>query len=54
MIDLAEKKIMIIAPHMDDEVIGCSGTLLANRSKISEIIIVHMTYDERRFSEFNI
>lgn len=31
------KKVLIIAPHMDDELLGCGGTILAHRSRGDEV-----------------
>ena len=52
MIDFFKKKVMVIAPHMDDEVIGCSGTLLLNSSKLESLSVIHMTSDQCRLSEY--
>lgn len=54
--DIAEmKKVLIIAPHMDDEVLGCGGTIcrhLKSGDKVCVIFIAHRVYnhsfDERR------
>ncbi len=34
------KKILVIAPHMDDETLGCAGTLLRHKSEGDQIHIV--------------
>ena len=52
MINFQNKSIMIIAPHLDDEIIGCSGTILLNRDKINKLIVVHMTDDDIRKKEY--
>ena len=40
------KKIMTIAPHPDDEVIGCGGTLLKHVSKGDKVYIIYLTNGE--------
>lgn len=50
--ELQNKKIMIIAPHMDDEIIGCAGTILKYRDIIKKLIVVHITNDKKREEEF--
>ena len=37
------KKILVIAPHPDDETIGCGGTLLRHRDHGDEISCVIVT-----------
>ncbi|WP_027937102.1 PIG-L deacetylase family protein [Anaeroarcus burkinensis] len=47
------KKVVVIAPHPDDETLGCGGTLLRHRHEGDEIfwmIVTHMT-EEAGFSE---
>ena len=34
------KRILVIAPHMDDETLGCAGTLLRHKSEGDQIHIV--------------
>lgn len=38
---------------MDDEVVGCSGTILLNRESILELIVVYFTDDVKRIIENN-
>lgn len=37
------KRILVLAPHMDDEVIGCGGTLLKHIRNNAEVTVVFMT-----------
>ena len=37
------KKILVIAPHPDDETIGCGGTLLRHKSKRDQISCILAT-----------
>jgi len=44
---MLKNKILIIAPHMDDEVLGCGGTIckhLASGDRVSVIFIAHRIY----------
>jgi LmbE family N-acetylglucosaminyl deacetylase len=38
-----EKVVMVLAPHPDDEALGCGGSLLQHSAAGSQIIIVHLT-----------
>ena len=40
---LKEKKIIVLAPHPDDEIIGCGGTIYTYHLRNSEITVVFMT-----------
>ena len=40
------KTIMVFAPHPDDELIGCGGSLAKHASKEKRIIVVYMTSGE--------
>lgn len=42
-LDFEEKKIIILAPHMDDEVIGCGGVILKLVSQNKDVYVVFMT-----------
>lgn len=40
---LREKKVLVLAPHPDDDIIGCGGTLYRYHLMGSEIAVVYMT-----------
>lgn len=40
---LCEKKVLVLAPHPDDDIIGCGGTLYRYHLMGSEIAVVYMT-----------
>jgi len=40
---LRRRRVMVVAPHMDDEVIGCGGTLLLHRTLRSEVRVVFVS-----------
>ncbi|HSC65675.1 MAG TPA: PIG-L deacetylase family protein [Caldimonas sp.] len=40
---LRRQRVMVVAPHMDDEVIGCGGTLLLHRTLRSEVRVVFVS-----------
>jgi N-acetylglucosamine malate deacetylase 1 len=40
---LRRQRVMVVAPHMDDEVIGCGGTLLLHRALGSEVRVVFVS-----------
>lgn len=51
------KKILIIAPHMDDEVLGCGGVISKHKDmgdKVWVIFIAHRVYDHRFDKKKNI
>jgi len=39
------KSIMILAPHMDDEIIGCGGTLCKHMAACDNVCVVYFTCD---------
>ena len=40
---LRRQRVLVVAPHMDDEVIGCGGTLLLHRSLGSDVRVVFVS-----------
>lgn len=48
-----QKKILVIAPHPDDETLGCGGTILKHKSQSDEVnwMIVTKAYSEDGWSE---
>ena len=40
---LQRQRVLVIAPHMDDEVIGCGGALLLHRTLQSEVRVVFVS-----------
>ena len=40
---LRRQRVLVVAPHMDDEVIGCGGTLLLHRTLGSEVRVVFVS-----------
>lgn len=44
--DILSSRLLIIAPHMDDEVLGCGGTMLLHRSK-EQVHCLYVTAGER-------
>lgn len=40
---LGEKRVMVLAPHPDDDIIGCGGTLSLYHERGAEIVSVYMT-----------
>lgn len=41
--DLKEKNVLVLAPHPDDDIIGCGGTLNMYRQNGATITVVYMT-----------
>lgn len=38
------RKILVVSPHPDDEIIGCGGTILKNIHAGNEVFVAHLTY----------
>jgi LmbE family N-acetylglucosaminyl deacetylase len=43
MIDLRQKKVLILAPHPDDEIFGCGGTMHRLKREGAEVLVMFMT-----------
>ena len=43
------KKILVIAPHPDDEVLGCGGTIIKNIKAGNEVFLCIMTKGEETY-----
>ncbi|MBI2674992.1 MAG: PIG-L family deacetylase [Candidatus Aenigmarchaeota archaeon] len=41
MIDLKGKRIMIISPHPDDEIIGCGGLIMRSKREKADMLVVY-------------
>lgn len=52
MLHDSKYRVLVLAPHYDDEIIGCSGSLLKYRKSISNLTIAHMIKSDERESEF--
>ena len=52
MFERSNLNVMILAPHVDDEVLGCAGVIIKNRSKITRLTVIHMTGTDERYQEF--
>ena len=50
MISDGMQRVLVLAPHMDDEVIGCGGSLLKHRDENRELAVVYFT-DGSHFME---
>ena len=47
---MAKQKVLIIAPHMDDEALGCGGTIckhIRSGDYVSVIFVAHRIYDHK-------
>lgn len=47
---MEKKKVLVIAPHLDDEVLGCGGTLirhLENGDNVSVCVVAHRVYGHK-------
>lgn len=47
------EKIVVLAPHMDDETIGCGGTLVLHAQRGAQITVVFLTDGRNGSSEVN-
>jgi LmbE family N-acetylglucosaminyl deacetylase len=43
LLELRRSRVFVVAPHMDDEVIGCGGSLLVHRSLGSEVHVAFVS-----------
>ena len=48
------EKIVVLAPHMDDETIGCGGTLALHAQRGAQITVVFLTDGRNGSSEINV
>jgi N-acetylglucosamine malate deacetylase 1 len=39
----AAEKVVVLAPHMDDEIIGCGGTLAAHAARGADVTVIFLT-----------
>lgn len=52
MIDLSKQRLLVIAPHPDDEVIGCGGLIKKIKNKRGKVNVLYLTVgDTREFSK---
>ena len=47
-LELKDKKILIISPHPDDEIIGCGGLIAKCKQLQSKVKVVYMCTGESR------
>lgn len=50
---LKEKKILILSPHPDDDIIGCGGTLQVYKERGAKIISIYMTDGRKGNPRYN-
>lgn len=59
MLDLKDKRVLIVAPHPDDEVIGCGGLIMRTKEAGGKVYVLYMTvgnthnYSNQRYSSIN-
>lgn len=46
--ELPEQKILVLAPHSDDEAIGCGGTIAIHKQRGGIVYVVFLTYDGKQ------
>ena len=49
-------RVLVIAPHMDDEVLGCAGIICKHKSAGNEVVVIfvaHRVYNHRHNKQKN-